>query len=245
MSAASVATHLDALVSARYAKAGGELAAQANDDATAALAAAVAAQANGLAGWNDEADGGRALQFARQVGDPLLVCEGLRAVDLSTPDLGLAGPSENARHRAALEELLAVAEAYGDLGFSLAAHGNLSSTSVFDNDLQASRAHVEKQVELASELGVKSPFIDHRLGELLFFEGDYPGSLARQRSAFEQARRQDLSMYLADVATEVASVVLKLGRDDAVAARLYGFAAHELEIAGFSRRMRGYVDDED
>ena len=179
----------------------------------------------------------------RQVGDPVLVCEGLRAVDLSTADLGLAGPSENARHRAALEELLAVAEAYGDLGFSLAAHGNLSVTSVFDNDLQASRAHVERQVELASELGVKSPFIDHRLGELLFFEGDYPGSLARQRSAFEQARRQDLSMYLADVATEVASVVLKLGRDPARWQRvLYGFAAHELEIAGFSRRMRGYVE---
>jgi hypothetical protein len=49
-------------------------------------------------------------------------------------------------------------------------------------------------------------------------------------------------MHMADVATEVASVVLKLGIDDPAAARVYGFAAHELELAGFSQRLRGYVE---
>ena len=52
-------------------------------------------------------------------------------------------------------------------------------------------------------------------------------------------------MHMADVATEVGSVVLKLGIDDVAAAHVYGFAAYELELAGFvsdceamSRRRR-------
>ena len=242
VSAASVATHLDAEASARYAKAGEELATEVGDNATAALALAVAAQAHGLAGRYEDAEGDRALYLARQVADPLLVCEGLRAVNLSTPDLGLAGPSDNARNRAALEELLAVAEAHGDAGFSLAAHGNLWLSGVFESDLEVARAHVEKQVELVEELGLKNPNVDHRLGELLYFEGDYRGSLLLQRSSFEEARRQDLSLQMADVATAVASVVLKLESDADAAARLYGFATHQLETAGFSQRMRGYAD---
>jgi predicted ATPase/DNA-binding SARP family transcriptional activator len=242
VSAASVATHLDAEASARYAKAGEELATQVGDNATAALAAAVAAQAHGLAGRYEDAEGDRALHLARQVGDPLVVSEGLRAVNLSTPDLGLAGPSDNARSRAVLEELLALAEAHGDAGFSLAAHGNLWLSCVFENDLKTARNHVEKQVELVAALGLKIPNVDHRLGGLLYFEGDYRGSLLLQRSSFEEARRQDLSLQMADVATAVASVVLKLESDDEAAARLYGFATHQLETTGFSQRMRGYVD---
>ena len=41
--------------------------------------------------------------------ETLLICEGLRAVNLSTPDLGMAGPSDLARRRDALNELLAIA----------------------------------------------------------------------------------------------------------------------------------------
>ena len=154
MSAASVATHLDALASARYAKAGGELAAQVNDDATAALAAAVVAQANGLAGWNDEAEGDRALNLAGGRGHP---CWCAKASErLTYRPRPRAGPSENARRRAALEELLAVAEAYGDLGFSLAAHRNLPRRLLRQRPPGLS-AHVERQVELDPELGqVKS-----------------------------------------------------------------------------------------
>ncbi len=33
-----------------------------------------------------------------------------------------------------------------------------------------------------------------------------------------------------------------IGIDDVEAARVYGFAAHELELAGFSQRLRGYVE---
>jgi hypothetical protein len=154
----------------------------------------------------------------------------------------MAGPSDLARRRDALNELLAIAGAHGDPGFSLQARNNLSTGSLADSDLKAARFHVEQQIELVSELGLKSPNVDHRVGELLYFEGDCCVAPAFQRSSFEQARSQDLSMHMADVATEVASVVLKLGIDDPAAARVYGFAAHELELAGFSQRLRGYVE---
>ena len=205
----------DAVASLRYAKMAASWRPRSMTIATAALAAVVVASVNGLAGRNDEAEGERALCLARQEPDPLLVCEGLIAVDLSTVD-GPGRPSENARHRAALEELLAVAEANGDIGFSLAAHSNLSLTASSTTTPGLS-SPCRKAGGAGLGTGGEERLIDRRLGELSFLEGEYPGSLVLQRRVFEQARRQDLSMYLADVATEVASVVLKLGRDDAVA----------------------------
>ena len=83
VAAADVASHLDASVSARYAKAGGELALDLGDRGTAALAAALIASVNGLAGRYNEAEGERALRLARQVAEPWLVCEGLIALGLS------------------------------------------------------------------------------------------------------------------------------------------------------------------
>jgi len=128
--AASLAESLEAEACARYAKAGGELAAQAGDGTTAALAAAVIASVNGLAGRYDEADGERALHLARQAGDPLVVCEALFALGLS---IDLWGP-HSARCRAAHEELLATADYHGDIGFSLFAHLNLFVFGYFGND---------------------------------------------------------------------------------------------------------------
>jgi predicted ATPase/DNA-binding SARP family transcriptional activator len=242
VTAASVAQSLDAEACARYANAGGELAARVGDTSSAALAAAVAAQANGLAGRYDEDEGDRALQLARKTQDPLLVCEGLKAVELSTPDVGLAGPSDMARHRAALEELLAIAETYGDAGFSLQAHGNLCLFPLLDDDPEGAWPHIEQQMELVAELGLQSPFVDHRLASLLHYEGDCRASLALQRSCFEQARREDLSMLMGDVASAAANCVLKLGSDNTAAALLYGFAAYELETGGFGQRIRGYSE---
>jgi predicted ATPase/DNA-binding SARP family transcriptional activator len=242
VSAASVGARLDAEVSARYAKAGGELAAQVGDNATASLVAAVVADVNGLAGRHNEAEGEQALLLARQVADPLLVCEALIAFAISTGNFGLADPAALARGRAAWDELLATAEDHGDAGFRLAAHGNLCAYGIADKDPKAARPHVEKQIELAAKLGLKTPLVDHRLGELLYLEGDCRGSLALQRSSFEQARRQELYIHLAEVASDVAWCVIRLGSDDVAAARLYGFAAHELETAGFGPRIHSYVD---
>ena len=83
VAAADVASHLDASVSARYARAGGELALELGDRATAALAAALIASVNGLGGRYNEAEGERALRLARQVGEPWLLCEGLITLGLS------------------------------------------------------------------------------------------------------------------------------------------------------------------
>ena len=244
VSAASVAAGLDAEVSARYAKAGGELAAQVGDNATASLVAAVVADVNGLAGRHNEAEGEQALLLARQVADPLLVCEALTAFAISTGNFGLSDPAALARGRAAWEELLATAEDHGDTGFRLAAHGNLCAYGIADKDPKAARPHVERQIELAAKLGLKTPLVDHRLGELLYLEGDCRGSLALQRSSFEQARREELYIHLAEVASDVAWCVIRLGSDDVAAARLYGFAAHELDTAGFWPRIHSYEDSD-
>ena len=70
--------------------------------------------------------------------------------------LGMAGPSDLARRRDALNELLAIAGAHGDPGFSLQARNNLSTGSLADSDLKAARFHVEQQIELVSELGLRA-----------------------------------------------------------------------------------------
>jgi hypothetical protein len=219
-----------AVACARYARAGGELAAQVGDSAAAALAAAAVAVVNGLAGRPNEAEGERALHLARQAGGPLLLCEGLFALAVSTDFRG----ANAARCRATLEELLATAEESGDTGFSLVAHGNLC---LFGEPKEA-RPHVERSIELEAELG--SSVAGNRLGELLYEEGDYRGSFVLSRRAFERARRQDVPWYMADAVVMAASCVIALGSDDVAAARLYGFAQRELEKAGFGDRYRGY-----
>jgi predicted ATPase/DNA-binding SARP family transcriptional activator len=234
--AASVASVLDADASTRYARAGGELAAHVGDKATAALAAAAAASVDGLAGRYNEAEGERALCLAREVGDPVLVCEGLIALALS---FNFADPHARSRSQAVFEELLATAEGGGDAGYSIVAHSNLCLFGFFDGDPQAARPHVLLQIKLGEELGLGSSSADHRLGALLHFEGDYYGSLALQMKAFERARRQDGPLEMADAASAAAESVTALGSDDGAAARLFGFAGRELGTAGFGHRYRG------
>jgi predicted ATPase/DNA-binding SARP family transcriptional activator len=231
VTAAYLAMSLDAEACARYARAGGELAAQVGDSAAAALAAAAVAVVNGLAGRPNEAEGEEALHLARQAGGPLLLCEGLFALAVSTDFRG----ANAARCRATVEELLATAEENGDTGFSFLAHGNLC---LFGEPKEA-RPHVERSTELEAELGQES-FAGNRLGELLYEEGDYRGSFVLSRRAFERARRQDVPWYMADALVVAASCVIALGSDDVAAARLYGFAQRELEKAGFGDRYRGY-----
>ena len=237
VTAAYIAALLDAEACARYAKAGGELAAQVGDEATAALAAVAVAAVNSLAGRGNEAEGEEALRLARQAGDPLLVCEGLFALALSTD---FRGPNA-ARCRAVFEELLATAEEDGDIGFSFMAHGNLCLFGLLDDDPKAARPYVEREIELEAELGQESSWADSRLGELLYLEGDYIGSLVLHRRAFEHARRQDLLWFMADAALDAGSCVIALGSDDVAAARLRGFAQRELEKAGFGDRHRGNI----
>ena len=233
---AYLAVTFDAEASLRYAKMAGELSAQVGDIATVALAAVVVASVNGLAGRGDEAEGERALCLAREAGQPLLVCEGLLALALSTD---FNGP-HRARCRGAYEELLAIAEENGDIGFSFVAHNNLSAFGFADDDPEAARPHVERQIELDDQLRqVRSGWADCRLAELLYLEGEYRGSLVLHRRVFEWARRQDLPWVLADAAGSAATCVIALESDNVAAAHLYGFAQDELERAGFGDRYRG------
>ena len=188
VTAADLAAHLDASVSARYAKAGGELALDLGDRATAALSAALIAAVNGLAGRYNEADGERALRLARQVGEPWLVCEGLLALGLSV-DVRSRPAVERAR--AVLEEMLATAEESGDIYFIYAAHDNLCPYGFFYDDPGAVRLHVGRLGVLAEQFGVSRVWEDLRRGELLYAEGNYAGSLETHRSTFESARRRD------------------------------------------------------
>ena len=236
VTAADLAAHLDASVSARYAKAGGELALDLGDRATAALAAALIASVNGLSGRYNEADGERALRLARQVGEPWLVCEGLIALGLSV-DVRSRPAVERAR--AVLEELLATAEKSGDIYFIYAAHDNLCPYGFFYDDPGAVRPHVERLGGLAEEFGVSRVWEDLRRGELLYAEGNYAGALETHRSTFESARRRDFPCGMADAAKGAASCLLALGENDQAAARLYGFAAQQLGSAGFGERYEG------
>ena len=236
VAAADVASHLDASVSARYAKAGGELALDLGDRATAALAAALIASVNGLAGRYDEAGGERALLLARRVGEPWLVCEGLIALGLSV-DVRSRPAVERAR--AVLEELLATAEESGDIYFIYAAHDNLCPYGFFYDDPRALRPHVERLGVLADEFGVSRVWEDLRRGELLYAEGNYAGALETHRSIFESARRRDFPCGMADAAKGAASCLLALGEDEEAVARLYGFAAQQLGSAGFGERYEG------
>ena len=236
VAAADVASHLDASVSARYAKAGGELALDLGDRATAALAAALIASVNGLAGRYNEAEGERALRLARQVGEPWLVCEGLLALGLSVDVRSRPGVE---RARAVLEELLATAEESGDIYFIYAAHDNLCPYGFFYDDPGALRPHVESLGVLAEEFGVSRVWEDLRRGELLYAEGDYTGALETHCSIFESARRRDFPSGMADAAKGAASCLLALGEDEEAAARLYGFAAQQLGSAGFGEHYEG------
>jgi predicted ATPase/DNA-binding SARP family transcriptional activator len=238
VTAASAALSIDADACARFAQAGGELATQVGDKATAALAATAAVAVDGTAGRHNEAEGERALRLAREVGDPVLLCEGLRALALS---FNLADPHARTRCEAAWEELLATAEENGDVGFSCAAHGNLCLFGFLDGDPQAARPHVELHAKLGEEIGLPSSWADYRRGYLLHIEGDYCGSLVLQASAFEGARRQDDACRMGDVATVAAESVMALGNHDEAAARLYGFAGRELGIAGFGDRNQGDI----
>jgi predicted ATPase/DNA-binding SARP family transcriptional activator len=236
VAAADVASHLDASVSARYAKAGGELALDLGDRGTAALAAALIASVNGLAGRYNEAEGERALRLARQVGEPWLVCEGLIALGLSVDVRSRPGVE---RARAPLEELLATAEASGDIYFIYAAHDNLCPYGFFYDDPGAVRPHVERLGVLADEFGVSRVWEDLRRGELLYAEGNYAGALDTHCSIFESARRRDFPCGMADAAKGAASCLLALGEDEEAVARLYGFAAQQVGSAGFGERYEG------
>ena len=236
VAAADVAAHLDASVSARYAKAGGELALDLGDRATAALAAALMASVNGIAGRYNEAEGERALRLARQVGEPWLVCEGLIALGLSVDVRSRPGVG---RAQVALEELLATAEESGDIYFMYAAHDNLCPYGFFYDDPGALRLHVERLGVLAEEFGVSRVWEDLRRGELLYAEGNFPGALDTHRSTFESARRRDFPSGMADAARGAASCLLALWKDEETAARLYGFAAQQLVSAGFGDRYEG------
>ena len=236
VAAADVASHLDASVSARYAKAGGELALDLGDRATAALAAALIASVNGVAGRYNEAEGERALRLTRQVGEPWLVCEGLLALGLSVDVRSRPGVE---RARTVLEELLATAEESGDIYFIYAAHDNLCPYGFFYDDPGALRLHVERLGVLAEEFGVSRVWEDLRRGELLYAEGNYAGALETHWSTFESARRRDFPSGMADAAKGAASCLLALREDEEAAARLYGFAAQQLRSAGFGDHDEG------
>jgi tetratricopeptide (TPR) repeat protein len=231
VTAAQIAISFNAEVCARYAEIGSELAVQAGDGATVALAAAVVAYANAMAGRANEAEGERALRLARQAGGPLLACEGLRALALSA---GLV----TARARACFEELLATAEEQGDIGFIQAAHINLCLFGFHSHDPRAARPHVERLMELEAEVGQESCGAADRYGEVLYWEGEYRGALVFHRRAYECARRRDLPWVMADAAVKAAACVTALGSDDVAAARLYGFAQGEVERAGFGDRYQ-------
>ena len=236
VAAADVASHLDASVSARYAEAGAELARDFGDRATGALAAALTASVNGLAGRYDEAEGERALRLARQVGEPWLVCEGLIALGLSV-DVRSRPAAERAR--AVLEELLATAEESGDIYFIYAAHDNLCPYGFFYDDPGALRPHVERLGVLAEEFGVSRVWEDLRRGELLYADRNYAGALETHRNTFESARRRDFPSGMADAVRGAASCLLALGEDEEAVARFYGFAAQQLRSAGFGERYEG------
>ncbi len=235
VAAADVASHLDASVSARYAKAGGELALDLGDRATAALAVALMASVNGVAGRYNEAEGERALRLTRQVGEPWLVCEGLLALGLSVDVRSRPGVE---RAQTVLEELLATAEESGDIYFIYAA-SNLCPYGFFYDDPGALRQNVERLRVLVEEFGVSRVWEDLRRGELLYAEGNYTGALETHRSTFESARRRDFPFGMADAARGAASCLLALGEDEEAAARLYGFAAQQLVSAGFGDRYDG------
>ena len=236
VAAADVASHLDASVSARYARAGGELALELGDRATAALAAALIASVNGLGGRYNEAEGERALRLARQVGEPWLLCEGLIALGLS---VDVRSRPAVDRARAVLEELLATAEESEDIYFIYAAHDNLCPYGFFYDDPDALRLHVERLGVLAEEFGVSRVWEDLRRGELLYADRNYAGALETHRSTFESARRRDFPSGMADAARGAASCLLALREDEEAAARLYGFAAQQLRSAGFGERYEG------
>ena len=236
VAAADVASHLDASVSARYARAGGELALELGDRATAALAAALIASVNGLGGRYNEAEGERALRLARQVGEPWLLCEGLIALGLS---VDVRSRPAVDRARAVLEELSATAEESEDIYFIYAAHDNLCPYGFFYDDPDALRLHVERLGVMAEEFGVSRVWEDLRRGELLYADRNYAGALEMHRSTFESARRRDFPCGMADAARGAASCLLALREDEEAASRLYGFAVQQLRSAGFGERYDG------
>ena len=118
-----------------------------------------------------------------------------------------------------LRGVVGYAEENGDIGFSFVAHNNLSVFGFADDDPEAARPHVERQIELDDQLRqVRSGWADCRLAELLYLEGEYRGSLVLHRRVFEWARRQDLPWVLADAAGSAASYVIALESDNVAAA---------------------------
>jgi predicted ATPase len=213
---------------ARYAERGRELALEAADAATVALASAGFAQVRGLALLNSEEEGLCALELARQIGSPVLVCEALLGAAVSLNAEYSASAEARVKGHEYMEQLLATAEQIGDPIFSCVAHDNLS----IDDDRVLARAHIGRCLELVDELEWEAGWVHIRHGEVLLAESDPCGGLRAVHRGLEAARREDSAYEMAIGAEVAGSCALALGADED-SARFLAFARRERNATGF------------
>jgi tetratricopeptide (TPR) repeat protein len=129
-----------------------------------------------------------AVELARQLGDDVLLAEGLTAY-LFTTDPGRDG------HLWA--EAIACTERSGDHFINCLLHNNAGEFALDAGDLPAARAHLEAAAEAGKQIGYPETLVMANLSRVQRAEGDSAGARSTLEAALRINRRNGNSTYLA------------------------------------------------
>jgi hypothetical protein len=224
IAAAGAGSFLDADASARNAQRAVEIALEAGDTHAVALDTAELSFDSQMAGRFDVELAHRAVHLAREIDDPLVIC-------LALFSLGLTISAEPHQARLAFEELLAVSENFGDLFFISAGHITLGSLDITEGNYKQARSHLEPVLTGSRQLGLESPPLYCLLAKVRRLEGEPQAGLELLQDAIEQGRRHDSPFEVAVATFEAGYCATAVGQYEN-AAKLHGFGAQELKLAG-------------
>jgi hypothetical protein len=131
-----------------------------------------------------------------------------------------------------LEEIVAIGEQMGDPNVGLFAYMNLLPLSYVERDREVQRIHLQRYLAFVEEVGLEPPMKYIRLAQMALADKDLAAALVALEQGLDLARRGDQPVRIGEMSVLAASSAVMLGSDE-IAARLYGFAQHELETAGF------------
>jgi tetratricopeptide (TPR) repeat protein len=200
-----------------------QIARELGEDSVAALALSGLASLSGQQGETESENDLRrqAVDLARASNDKLVLAD------------VLCGPTQDGQHGPRLEEAIDYYDAAGDRSGRYIALLDLGAVSLSLAEPKTARNRLEAAVELGRALGVgQDQTLLVNLAETYLLEGDYPRAKDLYKEAVRVARR-----HADGRAAQYASLGLALcataDGDSEMAAKLHGFADHQLKALGY------------
>ena len=188
------------------------------DDALAAEVTSMLAAISIFMGEPDPSLGGRAVELAEKISDPVIT-------GMAHLGCGLAvAPSDSVKARQLFEQGLEATAESGDRLIEYLLLGAVGELCYAAGEKAQARQRYEGALNLAHELGYPNPLYQANLGLLMLDEGDVLGAVAHLRDCLRAGRHSTVQQSLAPV-TDLAHCAVILGAG-ALAAQMYGFADH-------------------